>query len=325
VNIFDRYRRPFLFDENASGTGGAAGGAGAGAGAGAGGGGAGAGAGAGAGTGAGTGAGAGAGAGGASNDQGWWRAESYKGLDGDTVKYLDGKNFPDIGTALSSARQADEMARSRNVISKPDATNLKGWNGYTELGWTPDRQAYKIEAPKVGDGEVHDEKAFAKFSDLAHDARIAPWQAKALYDGLHKHTNDSLKSLRDAGATANRELTEKLKGSWGDKYDQNVELAKRAFGFFKPDAITGAQMDQVMGSAAMVELFEKIGSAMGEDKLIGQSGGSFGQKTPAQARAERMKLEGDAEWLKVFRDARHPQNKDYIKQRADLLAIEART
>lgn len=318
MKAFDFYKRPYLFDEQASGQGGGSGGQGGGGGQQGGGQ-------QGGGQQGGSGQHQGGGQQGGSNDQGWWRGESYKGLDADTVKFLDGKNFPDVATALSSARQADTMARDRNVISKPDVNNLKGWGGYTELGWTPDRQAYKLEAPKLGDGEVHDEKAFAKFTDLAHDARLAPWQAKAVFDGLHKHTNDSLKALRDAGATANRELSEGLKAKWGaDKYDEKVELAKRAFSHFKPDAITGAQMDQLMGSAAMVELFEKIGSAMGEGNLVGQSGGGFGQKTPAQARAERLKLEADPDWLKAFQNPRDPQHKAFVQQREGLLAIEAR-
>ncbi|UPJ43927.1 hypothetical protein IVB40_07610 [Bradyrhizobium sp. 40] len=216
------------------------------------------------------------------------------------------------------------MARNRNVVGKPDPNNLKGWGGYTELGWSPDRQAYTIEAPKLADGEVHDEKAFGKFADLAHDARLAPWQAKAVYDGMHAHENAQLKAFRDAGAVANRELDNKLRANWGDKYDERTTIAKRAFAFFKPDSVTGAQMDQAMGSPAMVELFERIGAAMGEDKLVGQAGGSFGAKTPAQARAERLQLENDKEWFAVFNNPRHPQNAAFIKQRNDLMEIEAR-
>lgn len=217
------------------------------------------------------------------------------------------------------------MARDRNVIGKPDANNLKGWGGYSELGWTADRQAYKIDAPKLGDGEVHDERAFKAFQDLAHEARLAPWQAKAVYDGMHAVENKALKELRDRGAQGNLDLANALKSKWGDKFGENETLAKRAFAAFKPDAITGAQMDQIMGSAAMVELFHTIGAAMGEDRLVGgNDGGRFGGKTPADARAERMRLQADPDWMKIFNDPRHPQNKAYAKHRADLIAIEAR-
>lgn len=305
--------------EGGAGAGGGAGGSGAG------GNGAGGGAGSAGGGGAGAGSsGGGGGAGAGSNDQGWWRGESYAKLDADTQKFLDGKNYPDVGTALSSLRSADQMARDRNVIAKPDAKNLKGWGGYTELGWNADRQQYKLEAPKLGDGEAHDAKAFAAFENLAHEARLAPWQAQAVYEGMHRHTNETLKAFRDAGAAASRELGEQLKGKWGDKYDANTELAKRAFAFFKPDAITGAQMDQIMGAPAMVELFQKIGAAMGEDRLVGGGSDGFGGKTPAQARAERLQMEADPEFGKILKDPRHPKYQDSMARRAALLEIEAR-
>ena len=215
------------------------------------------------------------------------------------------------------------MARARNVVTKPDQKNPQGWEGFTDLGWTPDKAQYKFEPPKIADGEIHDEKAFTTFQGVAHEARLAPWQAKAVYDAMHKQSNDALKVFRDAGATANRELDQKLHANLGDQYDQKVELGKRAFAFFKPDAITGAQMDQIMGAPAMVELFIKVGEAMGEDKLV-TSHSAFGGKTPATARADRMRLENDPTWMKVFNDPRHPQNKDYTKQRQDLIDIEAR-
>lgn len=258
-----------------------------------------------------------------SNDQGWWRAPE-QGFDADTVKFLDGKNYPDIKTALSSARQADEMARTRNVVAKPDPKNPAGWEGFTELGWSPDRQQYKINPPKLGAGEIHDEKAFTAFQGVAHEAKLAPWQAEAVYNAMHTQSNAELKAFRDAGATANRELDASLRSKWGDTFDQKTELAKRAFAFFKPDGVTGAQMDQAMGSPQMVELFERIGAAMGEDKLVTGHGSAFGGKTPAAARADRLRLENDPTWMKVFNDPRHPQNADYVKQRQDLIEIEAR-
>ncbi len=210
------------------------------------------------------------------------------------------------------------------MVTRPDPKNPQGWEGFTDLGWSPDKGQYKINPPKVGEGDMHDATAFNKFQDVAHEARLAPWQAEAVYNAMHRQSNDSIKAFREAGATANRELDTSLRAKWGDGYDQKAELAKRAFAFFKPDAVTGAQMDATMGAPQMVELFERIGTAMGEDKLITGAGNGFGGKSPATARVERLRLENDPTWLKVFNDPRHPQNKDYVAQRAALIEIEAR-
>lgn len=249
------------------------------------------------------------------------------GFDEPTQRFLSGKNPPDLKTAVSSWQQADEMARSRNVITKPDPKNPAGWDGFTELGWTPDKTKYALNKPKVdaAKGEVLDEKTFSKFQDASHEARLAPWQAEKVFGALHEHVNAGLRDLRAAGATANKELDNTLRTKWGPEYDAKAELGKRAFAAFKPDSVTGAMMDQVLGSAAMVELFANLGEALGEDKLIGdKGGGAFGGKTPAAAKSERMRLESDRAWMAVFRDPRHALNKDYVNQRQALIDIEAR-
>lgn len=245
------------------------------------------------------------------------------GFDAAEQQFFAGKNYPDQKTALKSLRQADELARARNVMHKPDPKNPQGWDGFTELGWTPDKSKYVVERPKVADGEAFDEKTFLKVQDAAHEARLAPWQASAIFGTLHKHANESLRDFKAAGAGANKELDNKLRGQWGDKYDGNVELAKRAFSAFKPDSVAAAQMDQVMGSPAMVELFHKIGEALGEDRLVTGDQSGMGGKTPATAKAERLRLENDPEWKKVFNNPRHPQYQDYVAQRQQLLNIEA--
>lgn len=253
-----------------------------------------------------------------------WFTKADYGFDDKTQQFFAGKNYPDEKTALSSLRQADELARARNVVHKPDPKNPQGWEGFTDLGWTPDKAQYKINPPKVAEGDFHDTGAFGKFQEAAHEARLAPWQAEAVYGALHAQSNDSIKAFKEAGAAANRELDTALRSKWGDTYDQKTELAKRAFAVFKPGDVTGAQMDAAMGSAAMVELFEKIGTAMGEDKLVTGGGDGFGAKSPATARVERLRLENDPTWMRVFKDPRHPQNKDHVAQRASLIEIEAR-
>jgi hypothetical protein len=332
--LLDKYL--FSFPRNAAGgagdgagDGGAAG-AGAGAGAGASGG-AGAGAGAAGAAGAaagGTAAGSGAAAGSAAGSGGsaaapFWKNSEY-GFDDATVRFFDSKNYPDIKTALSSLRHADEHARSRNVIEKPNPEKLQEWNGYSELGWTEDRTKYAVEKPKIADGEKFDDAEFTAFTDIAHKARVAPWQAKAIYDGMHQAANQRLRDIASSGANARRELENKLRTDWGTNFDANKELARRAATFFGKN-FTVQQIDALIGSPAAMQMFYDIGAAMGEDKLVISQGDSgLEGMTPGAARAERLKLEADPNWMKIFNDPRHSQQKDYVAQRQRLIDIEAK-
>ncbi|MCD0419485.1 hypothetical protein LOC51_19900 [Rubrivivax sp. JA1024] len=318
--IFNKYLRGFIREAEGAGGGAAGGGAAGGA---AGGGQQGAPAGGAAAAGGGASPQGGASVAGSGGDQGWWRGESYSGLDADTTKFLDGKNYPDIKTALSSLRSADQMARDRNVIKKPDPANMQQWEGFAELGWSPDIGNYKLTPPAAGEGEVHDEKAWEAFLPAAHEARLLPWQAEAVYTAMHKHDNAIISDFKAAAQQANADLDRALRSKFGNQYDAKVDLAKRAFSAFAPSEAVAGEMDKMLGSAGMVDLFIKIGEAMGEDRLVTGKGGDNGSQSPAQARAERLRLEADKDFLKILNDPRHPQSKDYAARRQRLIEIEA--
>lgn len=256
-------------------------------------------------------------------DQGWWRGDSYSGLDADTMKFLDGKNYPDIQTALTSLRSADQMARDRNVIRKPDPTNVQKWDGFAELGWSPDLAAYKPNPPASADGEVHDEQAWSAFLPAAHEARLLPWQAEAVYTAMHKHDNAIISDFQAAARQANADLERSLRGKFGDQYDAKVDLGKRAFSFLAPSEAVAAEIDKVFGSAGMVDLFVKIGEAMGEDRFVTGHGGDSGPESVDALQKKINTLWGDKDWKAAFDDPRNPRHKDVRAERDNLLKRKA--
>lgn len=275
------------------------------------------------GAGAGQGSGNGAGAAGSGGQQQQKPFYDGLGLDNDSVAWIEERKFGSLADTIKAGREGSKLARDRNVIAKPDPKNLQGWDGYSELGWVADRTKYSIEAPTVADGDIHDEAAFAHFQGVAHEAKLAPWQAKAVYDAMHKQGNEARRNFLASAATANKELDTALRSKWGDGYDQKVELGKRAFSALKIDGLAGAELDQAFGSPRVVELFARLGEMMGEGVLVGDKGGSNTTLTPEGARAQRKALETNKDWMAIFNDARHPQNKDYVEQRQRLLNIEA--
>lgn len=256
-------------------------------------------------------------------DQGWWRGESYSGLDADTMKFLDGKNYPDIKTALTSLRSADQMARDRNVIRKPDPANVQKWDGFAELGWSPEIANYKLTPPAAADGEVHDEKAWEAFLPAAHEARLLPWQAEAVYSAMHKHDNAIIGEFKAAADQANADLDRSLRAKFGNQYDAKVSLAKRAFAAFSPSEAVAAQMDSAFSSAGMVDLFVKIGEAMGEDRLVTGHGGDGGAVSVETLQKKLNTLWADKDWKAAFDDPRNPRHKDVRDERANLLQRKA--
>jgi hypothetical protein len=131
--------------------------------------------------------------------------------------------------------------------------------------------------------------------------------------------------MESEGIKAREALDKQLRGEWGDKYDAKVELAKRfavAFGINADDA---AELEKIIGAPRLLKFFAAAGEKLGEGNLVTADGlGGTAGMTPAAALAEMRRLEGDAEWVKIFRDARHEQNADYKARYERLAAIAAK-
>lgn len=138
---------------------------------------------------------------------------------------------------------------------------------------TPD--GYTLPVPEGDDG------AFAKTAAAwFHEAGIPPAQAEKLANKWNEfakaqgETNAAAEAKAAADAEAQAEAKFKaddasLRKEWGDKYDANIELGKRAyreFGF-TPDVVEA--IEDKVGSAALFKLFANIGSKIGEDSALG--------------------------------------------------------
>jgi hypothetical protein len=125
--------------------------------------------------------------------------------------------------------------------------------------------------------------------------------------------------FRDAGATANRELDNKLRGKWGDKFDANragearVRLLQARRDHRRAD---GSGMGSPRWSSCSTRSARRWAKTSSSPAT---AGGGFGGKTPAHARPSGCGWRNDPDWMKVFNDPRHPQNKDYVAQRQALI------
>lgn len=269
--------------------------------------------------------------GGAGNEGGSGGASwfaSIEGLDADTSAFLTGKNFPDMRTALKSAMEADKLARSRLML--PEADKLGEWDGWEKLGWARDRAAYQVGVPdavkqKYQDG--FDLQMEADFVDFAHQNRMPAPIAQAVLDFYVGHAEKVAATLTEKGAKSQAELDATLKQDWGQSYEGNVELAKRAFGALGLGVDDAAALDKVTGSPGLVKFFHKLATMIGEDRLVApgaaaaQGAGGKAISTPAEAQAELDRLNTDPEHRKIVMTPGHPKYREANDYRARLAQI----
>jgi hypothetical protein len=149
-------------------------------------------------------------------------------------------------------------------------------------------EGYSLPVPEGDNGE------FAKTASAwFHEAGIPPAQAEKLAAKWNEFA-----AAQQAEAKANEEAAEAqaearykeedtaLRKEWGDKYDSNIELGKRAYREFGFDAELVDAMEAKVGPAKLFKLFASIGQKIGEDTALGLGNSNVSNTTLSHA--ERM-------------------------------------
>jgi hypothetical protein len=232
------------------------------------------------------------------------------GLDDAASKQIIDRGFTEPKALVQSWMEADRIARARNVFEKPDPTKPQEWKGFTELGWTEDPAKYTVEKPDLGEGgQIHD-GIFSAFTQAAHKAKVAPWQAKEIYGEVAKVMNVTIAEQDAAAQRASQELDQKLRTEWKADYDRNKALAGRAMSALGVAAQDAGEIEKLLGAPSMVKLFHTIGGLMGEDQLVGQGGGVGISESIEKIEADKRAFAANPQKTKALGDPSHPQHKD---------------
>lgn len=180
------------------------------------------------------------------------------------------KNVGDLGKAFLDAD--GRLSKSVPLLTE-DATEEQKAEFYQKLGRpeTPDK--YDLTADDV------EPEALSGWKQRFHAAGLTQAQARALFDAYREQA----KAQADAQQKALTKAQEALKTDWGDQYDANIELARRAVVQFGGDELKAFLDESGLGNdLRMVKAFAAIGKAVAEDVAV------LGKET-----GERKELESD--------------------------------
>lgn len=171
--------------------------------------------------------------------------------------------------------------------------------------------------PKFAEGvDVH--KPLVDFAKkLAHHWGVPASRLQSGIDMWQAFAGEEGKTFAAGQQKANSDAIEAMRTKVGAEVfnghvanGQRVVKALAASGAISADTIKRVEMH--IGGAAVIELLSAIGSKMGEAPVIGMGNGGApvdpSQMTPEQASQEITKLQGDAEFLKKYNDAKHPEH-----------------
>jgi hypothetical protein len=217
--------------------------------------------------------------------------------------------FSDVSGLAKSYMNLEQML-GRDKIPMP--VTDEDWGGvYDRLGRPEEAAGYEMKTPE---GVTFDETAQNNMRAMAHKMGLNQKQMEGMSDWVFTELQGR-KSADDTSTTqALEESTAALKTEWGEKYDQNVNVALRAVEEFGGDELREfLNSSQVGGQAlgnhpAMIKMLADIGGKMMESGKLEGSGTLM--QTPEEMQNECNTLMAHP----AYTDRRNPEHAQINKK-----------
>ncbi len=160
----------------------------------------------------------------------------------------------------------------KGIIKPKDDAPLEEWNKYyADLGRPETPDAYEIGRPEgLPDEFPYSEELEGQFKKWAHEAGLTAKQTKELFNKYIQLNISEYEKASKIIGEAKGKAEEVLRSEWGDNYDTNLELARKARRQFAPDH--GPEWEQLEfglgNNPTMVKMFTNIGARMSEGELV---------------------------------------------------------
>ena len=215
--------------------------------------------------------------------------------DSDLKGYVANKGWKDSTELARGYQNLEKLLGSEKLPMPKGDDDVEGWNKlYTKLGRPETPEGYGIKAADGQDPTLANAAA-SKF----HELGLTEKQGQALTNWWAEQSQGLLDAQSAAQAQSAEQAIAELKNEWGNKYDENVELGRRAAREYGLDADALGKIENALGTKGLLDLMAKIGRGQGEAEFIGQGKTSFGM-SPEAARARIQALKGDAEWTQRY-------------------------
>lgn len=225
----------------------------------------------------------------------------------------------DIPGLMKSYVNAQRMIGADKIVvpnKYDDGTQLR--EALIKLGLPKEVDEYKIN--KADGLEIADEM-ISNFASKAHELGVLPNQAEALFNHiLGEHSASTNKEIEDYNKQIIEEQ-EALKQEWGQGYEANIDLARKAANHLadgNQELLEHLTSPTIGGDPKMVKIFSKIGAMLKEDNIISDAKNNWG-KTPEDAKREYMDIMGDPNH--PYNNGKHPSHAAAVKEVSKLFQM----
>lgn len=235
----------------------------------------------------------------------------HAGLEGEALGHVQNKGWAAMSPADAAKAAAQAHREAERLIGVPadqvlrlpkETTDEAGWSTvWGRLGKPADKADYDLSTVKFADGSAPAD-AFLDFArTTAHSLNLSKDAAPRLAAEMVKFLDAA--GTETAAVSTAALATEKaaLATEWGPNQEANLFIAKQAAAKLGVDAAAVTALESVVGYAAVMKMFQKVGTAIGEAKFISSDGPTGGGiLTVEQAQAKMAALRADTDWGKRY-------------------------
>jgi|TARA_Y100000310_G_scaffold121469_2_gene120242 hypothetical protein len=182
------------------------------------------------------------------------------------------KNDPTIANTKSVESMASQLVNAQKLVGNSlrlpaDDAPAGEWSSfYAKLGRPDDATGYTHKPGEDIGEEFHIDKGRqTEMFQMMHNMGLTDKQTTVMMDMLI----DGNVKEHERFVTTSQKALDELRGEWGGQYDTNIQIANRALNSFGGEALRGLLANAgLQNNAEVIKLFNRIGQAMGEDKLV---------------------------------------------------------
>lgn len=176
------------------------------------------------------------------------------------------QSISDLGKAFIDA---DGKLKNAVVLPREGASDSERAEFYAKLGRPESPEKYQLQRPKLPEGMNYDEGTEKLFRAEAHKLCLTQEQMEGLYAVYNAVQQQAFEAAQKQSAENRKAVEESLRKEWDKKYDENLELARRAV-----IALGGQKLKDELDKSGLgdnpelAKVFAALGAKMAPDKLV---------------------------------------------------------